>query len=437
MTYQTYSKETHGIALEKIDSHALQILETLRNAGFLAFVVGGGVRDLLLDRAPKDFDISTSAKPEEIKKLFRNSILIGRRFRLAHIRFGRKIFEVSTFRAGDPETSELILRDNTWGTPEEDVKRRDFTINGLFYDSEAETVIDYVQGYPDIQKRYLRTIGQPFLRFRQDPVRMLRMLKFQARFGFEVDPEARIALLECRSEILKSSQARVLEELLRMLESGAAQPFFRLMADHGMLHPLLPELGSFLETDEGSQVSCYLEEIDRSLQDGSRAQFDRAVLIAALVYPMYESLIIARFTVRERKFHLGEALDTAFELLDGVFGPFFQLPRRMKGVAATTLASQYRLTPLEKVRRRSRVPSDPDFALALELLYLRQRIEPGLSTLYDEWSTLFKKRVGESKGEASRGEGPGEEQEAGGERRPRRRRNRRRRGGRSKPPAAG
>ena len=183
------------------------------------------MRDLLLDKKPKDFDISTSAEPEEIKQLFRSCILIGRRFRLAHIRFGKKILEVSTFRSGDAENDELILRDNKWGTPEQDVLRRDFTINGLFYDPSTQTIIDYVGGYPDLQKKVLRTIGQPFIRFRQDPVRMLRLIKFQARFGFDVDSAARIALLECRQEIVKSSSARIQEELLRMLESGASEPF--------------------------------------------------------------------------------------------------------------------------------------------------------------------------------------------------------------------
>jgi poly(A) polymerase len=181
-----YPFETHRIPKEKIDADALFVLEKLRRAGHIAYLVGGGVRDLLLNKTPKDFDISTSADPDQIRRLFRNAILIGKRFRLAHIRFGEKIFEVSTFRSGSNEADTLILRDNDWGTPEQDALRRDFTINGLFYDPHTETVIDYVGGYPDIEKRILRTIGQPFLRFKQDPVRMLRLLKFRARFGFDI-----------------------------------------------------------------------------------------------------------------------------------------------------------------------------------------------------------------------------------------------------------
>lgn len=261
MERKTYPVDEHLLPLDKVDSDALYVMEKLRHAGHTAYLVGGSVRDLLLQKKPKDFDISTSAKPEEIKQLFRNCILIGRRFRLAHIRFGRKILEVSTFRSGDNESDTLILRDNVWGTPEEDVLRRDFTINGLFYDPASQTIIDYVGGYPDIQRKYLRTIGQAFLRFKQDPVRMLRLLKFQARFGLEIDPDALVALLECRGEIMKSSQARVLEELLRMLESGSSESFFKLMTEYGMLELMLPVLAQFLGTEE--RGCLYLSSRDR------------------------------------------------------------------------------------------------------------------------------------------------------------------------------
>ncbi len=204
MEQKNYPFESHSLPIDKIDPDALYVMEKLRAAGYVAYLVGGSVRDLLLNHIPKDFDISTSAEPEQIKKVFRNCILIGRRFRLAHIRFGKKIIEVATFRSGDPDTDALIIRDNKWGSPEEDALRRDFTINGLFYDPATQTIIDYVDGYPDIQKRIIRTIGQPFIRFRQDPVRMLRLLKFQARFNLEVDPPSRIALLENRAAASRS-----------------------------------------------------------------------------------------------------------------------------------------------------------------------------------------------------------------------------------------
>ena len=267
--------EIHQLPIQKVDVHALYVMEKLKQAGYVAYLVGGSVRDLLLNHTPKDFDISTSAKPEEIKKLFNNCILIGRRFRLAHVRFGKKILEVSTFRAGDPEKEELILRDNVWGYPEEDALRRDFTINGLFYDPSNQTIIDYVDGYTDIKRKYLRTIGQPFVRFKQDPVRMLRLLKFQARFGLEVDPDAHIALVECREEIVKSSPARIVEEMLRMLESGAAKSFIQLLTHHGLMSHLLPGIASFIEKEQESDlIYCFLQEIDSVFLDPTVENLD-------------------------------------------------------------------------------------------------------------------------------------------------------------------
>jgi poly(A) polymerase len=381
-----YPVEQHHLDINKVDPDALYVMEKLRDAGFIAYLVGGSVRDLLLNHKPKDFDISTSAEPEQIRKLFRNCILIGRRFRLAHIRFGKHILEVSTFRAKDNETDALILRDNVWGSPEEDVTRRDFTINGLFYDPATQTIIDYVGGYPDIQKKYLRTIGQPFIRFRQDPVRMLRLLKFQARFGFEIDPQTRIALLECRNEITKSAPARLLEELLRMLESSAAEPFFRLMTEHGLLQHLVPTLGSFLETSDGEDVYSYLQEVDTTFHEPPLPPLDRAVLLACLVYPLLQKQMQLHYVDRDRIPHLGEIFTETHQLIDAVFQTFFQIPRRLRISLFTTLTGQYRLTPLEKRKKRHlRVPRDPEFPLALKFFELRCALEPALQQTWQEW----------------------------------------------------
>ncbi len=390
MEQKNYPVEIHGLPLDKIDPDALYVMEKLRAAGYIAYLVGGSVRDLLLNHTPKDFDISTSAEPEQIKKVFRNCILIGRRFRLAHIRFGKKIIEVATFRSGDPDTDALILRDNKWGTPEEDALRRDFTINGLFYDPATQTIIDYVGGYPDIQKRIIRTIGQPFIRFRQDPVRMLRLLKFQARFGLEVDPPSRIALLENRSEIVKSSSNRIQEELLRMLESGASEPFFRLLTEHGMIHLLMPSLGEYLESPAGETVFPYLKEIDTTFHAPQNPLLDRAVLLASLVFPLLEKKFQIQYIDRERVPHLGEIFEDIQHLITEIFHPFFHIPRRLRGSLATILTTQYRLTPIEKKKHRKlRVPNDPDFPLALQFLQLRACIEPALQMIHQEWQSLM------------------------------------------------
>ena len=163
---RVYQQSEHGLAKKNIDQEALHVVETLRRAGHAAYIVGGSVRDLLLGKTPKDFDISTSAKPEEIRPLFRRCFLIGKRFRLAHVHMGEKVLEVATFRKGDNTDETLIVEDNEWGSEEEDVLRRDFTINGLLYDPHDETIIDYVDGYSDAKQSLLRSIGNPFIRFK-------------------------------------------------------------------------------------------------------------------------------------------------------------------------------------------------------------------------------------------------------------------------------
>ena len=387
-----YSKDQHGIDVRHIDSKALYILEKLRASDYTAYLVGGSVRDLLLGKKPKDFDISTSAKPEEIKRLFPSSILIGKRFRLAHVRFGKKVIEVSTFRSGDIENEQLITEDNIWGSPEEDVLRRDFTINGLFYDSNTEEIIDFVGGYPDIEKKLLRAIGQPFLRFKQDPVRMIRCLKFQARFGLEVEEEARLALIDCKGEILKSAQARVLEEMLRMLESGSSKNFFRLMTDHGLMQQLLPSIAEYLETQEGNEIYSYLDEADGTLKEPHNPNLERPVLLACLAFPLLEKHLKIHFTDRDKTPHLGDIYKEANIVIDEVFHTFFKIPRRLKIRTLSILISQFRITPFQKKKTmRIRIPRAPEFHLALQFFDLRCRLEPGLQELHGQWKEAYEK----------------------------------------------
>ena len=392
MKPKIYPKKEHGIDIHGIDSKALYILEKLRIANYTAYLVGGSVRDLLLSKQPKDFDISTSAKPEEIKALFSGSILIGKRFRLAHVRFGRKTIEVSTFRAGDIENEQLITEDNIWGNPEQDVRRRDFTINGLFYDSKEETVIDYVGGYEDIKKKYLRSIGQAYLRFKQDPVRMIRCLKFRARYGFEIDEKTRQALIECKKEIIKSAPARVLEELLRMLESGSAYAFFKFMTTYGLLEQLLPKLAQFLETPQGNEVYDYLKEVDENIQENPRKKLKRPTLIACFIFPLLEKDLKIHYLDREKAPHLGEIHQIITTLIETVFYPFFKLPKRLKRQTIDLLVSQYRITPFSKRKKgRMRIPKSSDFELALQFLELRSCLEPSLQEISSLWLEEYKK----------------------------------------------
>jgi poly(A) polymerase len=250
----------HTLSRRDIDPDALKVLYRLRQADHVAYLVGGSVRDLLLGRRPKDFDVGTSAHPYQVKKLFRNCWIIGRRFRLAHIRFGPKVIEVATFRrqlqpgeeivhegvpAPDPSTPEgehRIHHDNTFGTPEEDAFRRDFTINALFYDIATFSIIDYVGGLPDLQAGLVRSIGDPHVRFVEDPVRMLRAVALAARLRFTIDQPILEAIRVHRHAIAKSSPARLLEEYYKILRAGSAERTFRGLAEVGLLEPISREL---------------------------------------------------------------------------------------------------------------------------------------------------------------------------------------------------
>ena len=222
----------HGIRTSDIDRDARRVLCRLYDFGFHAYLVGGSVRDLLLDRTPKDFDVATSARPNEVRRLFRRCRLIGRRFRLAHV-MGENgtIIETATFRAKPSTEGDalLITDDNKFGTPYSDAHRRDFTINALFFDLARDEVLDYVGGLEDLERRLLRTIGEPVVRFREDPVRMLRAVKFAARLDFDLEPALVEAALAERGELRKAAVPRLYEEMRRLLWSGAARRTFELL----------------------------------------------------------------------------------------------------------------------------------------------------------------------------------------------------------------
>lgn len=255
----------HSISRSQVDPDALKVLYRLHQSNYAAYLVGGSVRDLLLARRPKDFDIGTDAHPYQVKRLFRNCWIIGRRFRLANVRFGLKTIEVATFRRlvsaqelADAQAAEdegipidreaegsrdrLLHRDNTFGTPEEDAFRRDFTINALFYDIATFSIIDYTGGLGDLRDRLVRCIGDPAERFREDPVRMLRAVAMAARLDFTIDPPIDEAIAQHRREIARSAPARLVEEFYKLLRSGSAERAFRMMADRRLLEPIAPEL---------------------------------------------------------------------------------------------------------------------------------------------------------------------------------------------------
>ena len=283
------SRPEHNLSRKNIDPDALKVLYRLKNNGFVAYLVGGGVRDLLLEREPKDFDIGTSAHPQQVRKLFRNCFIVGRRFRLAHVRFGRKVVEVSTFRkAAEPEGGDtLIHRDNTFGTPEEDAFRRDFTVNALFYDIANFSVIDWVHGIEDLIDRVIRTIGDPAVRFREDPVRMLRAVALAARLDFTIDPDTVEALRALRGEIVRSSSARILEEFYKILRQGRSRRTFEMLHEYGLLAYILPEADQAISRGKEALVGS-LARLDAHRRAGLATpdQLTNPLLVGSLLVPL-------------------------------------------------------------------------------------------------------------------------------------------------------
>ena len=284
----------------RIDPDAAKVVKRLTRAGYEAYLVGGAVRDLLIGRSPKDFDVATSARPDDVRRLFRNSRIIGRRFRLVHVLFGGgKVIETATFRrppehegTGTRENEDLLIRnDNVFGDAHEDAYRRDFTINGLFYDLEHNLVLDWVGGLPDVQRRAVHTIGVPVVRFQEDPVRILRAIKFAAQLDLGITPEVYDAIVQCRGALRKAARPRLFEEVLRLLRSGASRRAFWLAWETGVLDVLLPELSTYLADlpEDDNSVWRILQEVDRTTLDRKSPLDDTVLWAMLLLEPMREA----------------------------------------------------------------------------------------------------------------------------------------------------
>ncbi|AKF09368.1 hypothetical protein [Sandaracinus amylolyticus] len=357
---------------EHLDEDALKVLRRLHRNGYRAYLVGGCVRDLLLGRKAKDFDVATSARPHDVKQLFRNCRIIGRRFRLAHILFGGgKVIETATFRrdptaaadedtfvaeaeeareaidsgeldvatvlrpamkARDDDADLLIRNDNVFGEPHEDALRRDFTINGLFYDVERGEVIDYVGGLRDLERRAINTIGLPDVRFREDPVRILRAIKFSARLDLGIDPDCYDAMVAQREELLKAAKPRLLEEILRLLRGGAAHRSVWLAWEMGVLSVVLPELASFLDDDAPRSKLLWgrLDAIDAAVRN-KRVPSDSVLLGALLLGPIEEAIEGAKDPSVAYEDFMHEVTES------------LAVPRRMKERMRAIIGSQRRL----------------------------------------------------------------------------------------------
>lgn len=291
------TRDQHVISRAKISDKALSVLYRLKNAGYGAYLVGGGVRDLSLGREPKDFDVATDATPDEVKALFRNCRLIGRRFRLAHVHWGPEIIEVATFRALTPDADTddddhvvedgRVLRDNVYGTLEEDALRRDFTINALYYNIADFSVVDYAGGMADLQAGRLRLIGDPAMRYREDPVRMLRAVRFAAKLGFTIDTATAAPIPRMADLLDDIPPARLFDEVLKLFMAGQGVETFEALRHHGLFRYLFPASDTALDDDDHGQLITF---VARALEStDQRVNNDRPVtpafLFAALLWP--------------------------------------------------------------------------------------------------------------------------------------------------------
>jgi poly(A) polymerase len=337
-----------------IDEEALKVLYRLHRNGFLAYLVGGSVRDLLLGKVPKDFDVATNAHPHEISGLFRNSRIIGRRFRLVHVFFrGGKIIELSTFRSRsefeeiETEQGELV-RKESFGTPAEDALRRDITINGLFYNIADFSIIDYVGGIADLHSRIIRTIGDPDERFQQDPVRMIRVIRHAARTGFRVEEKTYEAILRHREEIRQCPPSRLRDEFLRELREGAANPSLHFMLQTGLLFSLFPDLeralgNRSLSMEKTQEVFLSLFDlVDQLIKTGRTVS--ESILLALFLTPFLRAVTPEHPFLGKRENYLYLAQTTRWAIHQ-ILTPF-SFPRGAKEIAYQILMAQSNLKKL-------------------------------------------------------------------------------------------
>ena len=380
----------HGISRTQISEYALKVLYRLNQAGHEAYLVGGGVRDLLLGREPKDFDVATSASPEQVRKLFRNCRLIGRRFRLAHVHYGREIIEVATFRAGhDPEgdgqTSEngMLLRDNVYGSLQEDAWRRDFTVNALYYTVSDFSVVDHTGGMADLKAGRLRMIGDPQQRFREDPVRMLRAVRFAAKLGFRIDAEVEAAIRELGYLLEDVSHARLYDETLKLFLSGYAVASYELLRHYRLFAHLFPETDMCLGEEDNhfphTLLLRALENTDRRIAEDKPVT--PAFLYAALLWEPVrrESILLAR-----RKIPVIQAIQMAGDAVVARQTPRVQVPKRFSLQSREIWEWQERLAR-GAGKRAQRLAEQPRFRAAYDFLLLRAASGEDVRELAEWW----------------------------------------------------
>ncbi len=422
---QIIARPEHNISRINISESALKVLYRLKSSGFEAYLVGGGVRDLLLGREPKDFDIATDAHPEEVAGLFRNSRLIGRRFKLVHVRFGREVIEVATFRSGheakgtDETHAEdgMIIRDNVYGNMEQDAWRRDFTINSLYYGIKDFSVVDYTSGMDDLKAGVLRVIGDAEQRYIEDPVRMLRAVRFAAKLGFQIHTDSEKPIFELSERLESVSPARLFDEILKLFMSGYAVAAYELLRHYDVFRHLFPMTDACLAEEENhfphTMILRGLENTDARISEGKPVT--PAFLIAVLLWEPVHSR--AKRLQAEGLSEI-QALQLAGDEVVSLQALHIAVPKRFSLQSREIWAFQARLKR-RSGKRAARLVEMPRFRAAYDFLLLR--IESGEDEFkaLGDWWTEFQESDEERRGSMS-----SEAPSAGGRNRRRRKRRR-------------
>lgn len=346
------ARPDHVVSRKQISSAAVKVLYGLKDAGYTAYLAGGGVRDLLLKRNPKDFDVATNATPEQVKQTFRNCRIIGRRFRLAHVYFRNEVIEVATFRAPTPtEESEdssfaaedgIVTRDNVFGSAEEDALRRDFTVNALFYNIADFSVIDYARGLEDLEKKILRVIGDPETRFTEDPVRILRAVRFAASLDFTIEEGARKAAREQAERLESCSSSRLYEEILKLMNCGKAERVFELSHELEVFEHLFPEIGAWLNAPDGDRKTHWLQKTFHQIDRWRAAGFNIApALLFALFFGEYHEWVAGQLMKSENLSHAEALIEATHRHIRQLCGRI-RIPKAVTAHIASIMAGQPR-----------------------------------------------------------------------------------------------
>lgn len=387
------TRDKHNISRQWISPNALKVLYRLHKNGYESYLVGGGVRDLLLGREPKDFDIVTNAKPEQVRRLFKNSLMIGKRFCLVHVRFADEIIEVATFRKAsfNPDVSHksgMILRDNVYGTLQDDVWRRDFTINALYYNIADFSVVDYTQGVEDLSKGLVRIIGDASERYREDPVRILRAIRFAAKLGFKLEP-ATEQPIRALSELLNHiSSARLFDETMKLFLSGTSTETFALLHHYDLLTVLFPGLDLLLKD---SKRHLFIDQFILQLLKNT----DDRINSGKTVTPAFLFAGLLWFDLQKRmQVYLAEGLreHPAYEIASReIISEQIKriaIPKRFTAVMREIWALQFQLTK-RRGRRPFRVLFLPRFKAGFDFLLLRAQVDADLMPLANWWQNFF------------------------------------------------